>query len=251
MPFWAPIPLVVVALIYALLTTRSAKDADEGTEVASANLAAVGAMTDQLYSGRLPSSVSAIQAAHQRRRHLLELERDTALERVRVAQRKWEELAGEDADPAEVEELLVRRDPQRHRAAPWVSEAASVRTATLFHETSREAWRDAWHAVGREAPSTADTDTAISQVEAEARLLVAAQQPIIAVAAAGGTSGRVDRPAPAGRRDRARSRRRASGDSLARGAFREERYEKDWPQPQVFCALGLLIENPAPWRPSL
>jgi hypothetical protein len=26
---------------------------------------------------------------------------------------------------------------------------------------------------------------------------------------------------------------------------------KDCPQPQVRCALGLLIEKPAPWRPSL
>ena len=27
--------------------------------------------------------------------------------------------------------------------------------------------------------------------------------------------------------------------------------ENDWPQPQVRWALGLLIVNPAPWRPSL
>ena len=27
--------------------------------------------------------------------------------------------------------------------------------------------------------------------------------------------------------------------------------ENDWPQPQVRCAFGLLIVNPAPWRPSL
>src|SRR5262249_23291392 len=27
--------------------------------------------------------------------------------------------------------------------------------------------------------------------------------------------------------------------------------ENDWPQPQVRCALGLLIVNPAPWSPSL
>jgi hypothetical protein len=27
--------------------------------------------------------------------------------------------------------------------------------------------------------------------------------------------------------------------------------ENDWPHPQVRWALGLLIVNPAPWRPSL
>ena len=27
--------------------------------------------------------------------------------------------------------------------------------------------------------------------------------------------------------------------------------EKDWPQPQVRCAFGLLIVKPAPWSPSL
>ena len=32
---------------------------------------------------------------------------------------------------------------------------------------------------------------------------------------------------------------------------RSSDYEKLWPQPQVRCALGLLIENPACWRPSL
>jgi hypothetical protein len=181
-PFWAPIPLVALALLYAWRTTRAAKSSDEGSDVASAHLAAVGAMTDQLYSGRLPSSINAIHAAHERRRHLLELERDTALERLRVAQRKWEDLAGTETDPADVEELLERRDPQRHRTAPWVAEAASVRAASSFHEATRDEWLQAWRAVGREAPPTADIDAAINEVEAKARLLVAAQRPIIAVA---------------------------------------------------------------------
>jgi hypothetical protein len=31
----------------------------------------------------------------------------------------------------------------------------------------------------------------------------------------------------------------------------EQAYENDWPQPQLRSAFGLLIANPAPWRPSL
>ena len=38
--------------------------------------------------------------------------------------------------------------------------------------------------------------------------------------------------------------------SEPRYAF-ERRYENDWPQPQVRCAFGFEIVNPAPWRPSL
>ena len=53
------------------------------------------------------------------------------------------------------------------------------------------------------------------------------------------------RPAQAGFLSRNRVALRP--DSQPRATFGRE---KDWPQPQVRWAFGLLIENPAPWRPS-
>jgi hypothetical protein len=41
------------------------------------------------------------------------------------------------------------------------------------------------------------------------------------------------------------------GDAIGHLRAPKRDYENDCPQPQVRWALGLLIVNPAPWRPSL
>ena len=50
------------------------------------------------------------------------------------------------------------------------------------------------------------------------------------------------RPAPTGP---------TRSDPAGRGPTCATELENDWPQPQVRVAFGLLIVNPAPWRPSL
>jgi hypothetical protein len=181
-PIFFAIPLPVLAVFYGSQQFKSARQQQEGSQEASENLAMVGAMTDQLYGGRLPASAIAIQTAHERRRHLLELERDTALERLRVAERHWIELAGAEADPADIDAILVRRDPQRHRAAPWVQEAAAVRTALSFHSTARDGWRAAWTGIGRDAPSTADVEGVLAALDADVSAAVATQRSLVVVA---------------------------------------------------------------------
>jgi hypothetical protein len=48
-------------------------------------------------------------------------------------------------------------------------------------------------------------------------------------------------------------RRGLTGMNASSARRREARrgHEKDWPHPQLRSAFGLLMANPAPWRPSL
>jgi hypothetical protein len=181
----APLPAIVavawVVIVAVRGRTRPEVD-DEGAREASENLAFVNALTDGLYSGRLPASSNAIATAAARRRQLLELDRDSALERLRVAERHWHELAGADADPADVEALLVRRDPQRHRAGPWVRESSPVRTASTFLGEIKQRWDDVWSLLGHTSPNSADAETAIGELEADAAAVVALGRPVVVVA---------------------------------------------------------------------
>jgi hypothetical protein len=186
-PLWvAPLPAVLaVAWVVASVVRgrgQPSPEDDEHAKAASEHLAFVNALTDGLYSGRLPASATAIESATARRRQLLELDRDSALERLRVAERHWHELAGDGADPAAVDALLVSRDPQRHRAGPWVREASPVRTASSFLGEIKQQWEEEWSLLGHIPPRSADAETAIGEVEADAAAVVALGRPLVVVA---------------------------------------------------------------------
>lgn len=177
----AILPLAAVAYVVRELRGGVERVSSDYEAVASEQLASIEALSTRLY-GAMPATQSAVDAATARRRQLLELDRDTATERLRVAERTWRELAGPDADPEAVEELLLRRDPQRHRAAPWVRESAAVRAAETMHERARSAWRAAWEALDREAPSAADADDAVRHLANDAAAVVSERRPVVIVA---------------------------------------------------------------------
>lgn len=198
-PIYVAIVPLVVAGVYIVRERRRADEnadlEDTGAEEARAQLASIDAMTERLYGGRLPATAAAVQVATDRRRQLLGLDRDTAVERLRVAERTWHELAGPEADPADVEELLLRRDPQRHRAAPWVRESAAVRAAEALHERARSAWRTAWEALDREPPSAADADEAVRRLASDAAA-EAQRRPVVVVAPPAEVEGAIEVLAP-------------------------------------------------------
>jgi hypothetical protein len=158
-PFYVALVLPVLAIAWMLVQVRLASHDARGTHEAASLLSDVGAATDELFGRR--------QAAPSGRVRALEVQRDSATERMRVAERQWSDLAGPGADPDDVEAVLRRRDPQLHRAEVWAAESAAVRTAAAMHRTARARWRVAWATIDQDAPHTADAGPVIDSLAAE------------------------------------------------------------------------------------
>ncbi|MGI8709396.1 MAG: hypothetical protein ACR2LA_00145 [Acidimicrobiales bacterium] len=65
---------------------------------------------------------------------------------VALARRRWVQVAGADSDPADVEAVIHRYDPQDPVVAPLVGEHPAVRAAMRVAAQRREAWVAAWRA---------------------------------------------------------------------------------------------------------
>jgi hypothetical protein len=82
---------------------------------------------------------------------LLQAERDRAMEEVRVAERSWRDLAGDD--PVEDLEAVVRRfDPQHQDALAVAHETVGVRAVSTLLSLARARWTDGWRSVGFDEP---------------------------------------------------------------------------------------------------
>lgn len=79
-----------------------------------------------------------------------------------LARSRWEQVAGVGADPAEVDDLIRRYDPQDRVVADLVQESPALRTAERAVLERRMAWVSAWR---REVgDSTPIADPAITQL---------------------------------------------------------------------------------------
>jgi hypothetical protein len=73
-------------------------------------------------------------------------------ERLRSARRDWGLVAGFEADPEDVDDVIHRRDPQLDLTADLVAAAPSARAVAAVHRRVRADWRCLWASLGRSAP---------------------------------------------------------------------------------------------------
>ena len=121
----------------------------EDTSESTSLLQQVAASTDEVFGARRAS------AAREDQLILLRAERDRAEEDVRVAERAWHDLAGDD--PVEdVEEVVRRFDPQHQDAMVVARDTLGVRAAMTLLERARERWEEGWRSSGFDPPPSAD-----------------------------------------------------------------------------------------------
>jgi hypothetical protein len=76
------------------------------------------------------------------------------MEDVRVAERAWRSLAGDD--PVEDVEAVVRRfDPQHQDALAVAQETVGVRAVSALLSRALERWQEGWRAYGFDQPAVA------------------------------------------------------------------------------------------------
>jgi len=145
LPLWAALLVPLAASVVALRLlgggSGEGEEADgEDDGAPSSLLAEVDAFT-----GARP-----LDPAGERRR--LEAQRTLAEEELRLAERAWHDLAGPDADVADLDAVLRRFDPQLDALEQVVAESVSVRAVASAAEQLGEAWRAAWAELGLPAP---------------------------------------------------------------------------------------------------
>ena len=125
---------------------RRRREPREDTTESTNLLQQVSAATDEAFGQRV--------AAVAREDHvlLLRAHRDRAVEDVRVAERAWRDLAGDD--PVEDVEAVVRRfDPQHQDALEVAHETVGVRAVGTLLSRALERWTEGWRSVGFDEPA--------------------------------------------------------------------------------------------------
>lgn len=156
LPLWAALIPPLLAALWAMRALRPAAGAGEGPSEESTHLSQVGAFTDELFGRREQTWEHGAEAAR------LSAARSHADEELRVAERAWHDLAGADADPAEVEAVVRRFDPQHEEAAVIATESVGVRAVEAARQQLVDGWVDAWRGLGREAPPAAGAEGAVT-----------------------------------------------------------------------------------------
>jgi hypothetical protein len=118
----------------------------EDTTESTSLLQQVAATTDEAFGRRRAASARDDQLL------LLRAQRDRAIEQVRVAERSWRDLAGDD--PVEDVEAVVRRfDPQHQDALVVAQETVGVRAVSTLLARALERWHEGWQELGFDAPA--------------------------------------------------------------------------------------------------
>lgn len=161
LPLWAALLVPLAASLWALRYLRPRADDDAGArDEASSLLAEVSASTDELFGARRAQQDAAA------RRVLLEADRNRAEEELRLAERAWQDLAGADADPDDVEAVVRRFDPQHAEAVSLAAETTGVRAAEAVVEQFRQRWAAFWDDLGQPAPDPASGESAVDELAA-------------------------------------------------------------------------------------
>lgn len=191
-PLWAALLPPFAASLWALWYLRPASGASEaddddpeGRAEASQLLAQISAAADGAFGP------DPVERALGERRTLLEARRDRAIEELRVAQRAWHELAGEDVDIDELEEVVRRYDPQHEDARLLADETAGVRTAEAVLHRFQQRWTAFWRELGAEAPAPEAGEDAVRDLAARV------SRPIVLVGPATECAAALARVAPA------------------------------------------------------
>lgn len=187
LPLWAALLIPLAASLWGMRYLEPPRQVDDDAdhEEASSLLAEVGATTDELFGARRASRELADRTT------LLQALRDRAQEEVRVAERAWHEMAGVDADVADVEAVVKRFDPQHADAALLASETVGVRAAEAVLHQFRQRWLAHWRALGLSTPDPAHGEQAVADLAARLG------RPIVLVGTATSLGAELARVAPA------------------------------------------------------
>ena len=127
---------------------RRSREVPEDTSESTSLLQQVAASTDEAFGARRAASARDDQLL------LARAQRDRAMEDVRVAERSWRDLAGDD--PVEDVEAVIRRfDPQHQDALAVASETVGVRAVSTLLNRAVERWTEAWRTFGFDEPAVA------------------------------------------------------------------------------------------------
>jgi hypothetical protein len=151
---------------WRLFGARRARRRDEDdTRESTILLQQMAASTDEAFGAR--------RATETRRDVLLLLraQRDRAEEDVRVAERSWRDLAGDDA-VEDVEDVVQRFDPQLQEARDLAQDAVGVRAVAPLLERALAAWTEGWGSLGMTPPETLDLAGIERLVERQGRPIV-------------------------------------------------------------------------------
>ena len=123
-------------------------EAGDRVEVSSL-LRQVGETTDEAFGARRAASTRDDQLV------LRQAQRDRAVEQLRVAERTWRDLAGDD--PVEAVDDVVRRfDPQHQDALALARDTAGVRATQRLLADAEARWTEAWARAGHDRPAIDD-----------------------------------------------------------------------------------------------
>lgn len=123
-----------------------ARTYEEDTSESTSLLQQVAATTDEAFGARRAGTARQDQLV------LLRAQRDRSIEELRVAERAWRDLAGEDA-VEQVDDVVRRFDPQRQDALTVARETVGVRAVATLFEHHRTRWEEAWSAHGHAPPA--------------------------------------------------------------------------------------------------
>lgn len=136
-------------------------------DVASDNLALIGARTDAVFgSVAAEESGSGIPASAGAKMQLIESRLELARERERSAVSSWAELAGTGTDPLDVDRVLRERDPQYFAAVDMVGQTSQARAASAHARRVRAKWNLAWSVLGEDPPPAGDAEQAVRDLAA-------------------------------------------------------------------------------------
>jgi hypothetical protein len=125
---------------------RRREEPPEDTSESTSLLQQVAAATDEAFGQRVAD------VARQDHLLLIRAQRDRAVEDVRVAERAWRDLAGDD--PVEDVESVVRRfDPQHQDALAVARETVGVRAVGTLLARAQERWSEGWREIGFDEPA--------------------------------------------------------------------------------------------------
>jgi hypothetical protein len=117
----------------------------EDTSESTSLLQQVAATTDEAFGARRAAAARDDQLL------LLRAQRDRAMEDVRVAERAWRDLAGDD--PVEDVEAVVRRfDPQHRDALEVAQDTVGVRAVSALLSRALVQWTEGWRLLGFDEP---------------------------------------------------------------------------------------------------
>jgi hypothetical protein len=123
---------------------QEAEDTSESTSL----LQQVAATTDEAFGARRAAAARADSLL------LLRAQRARAMETVRVAERAWRDLAGDD--PVEDVEAVVRRfDPQHQDALEIARDTVGVRAVSALLSRATTHWEEGWQSFGFDEPVVA------------------------------------------------------------------------------------------------